>query len=125
MFVDEYTEEYSRDIEPMHGGHGDNYYYQMISFIRRFKGTRSIPAAGPAQSIIIDGDFKDWQNVTPEYCDDTGDTALMRAASQNNLEALKTLIDAEAKVDMKNKRGQTALMFSAAEGHVNIVRALV
>jgi hypothetical protein len=26
-FVDNYTAEYSRDIEPMKGGHGDNYYY--------------------------------------------------------------------------------------------------
>ena len=26
MFVDEFDEEHSRDIEPMKGGHGDNYY---------------------------------------------------------------------------------------------------
>ena len=25
------TEEFSRDVEPMHGGHGDNYYYQMVA----------------------------------------------------------------------------------------------
>ena len=37
FFVDEFLEEYSRDIEPMQGGHGDNYYYQLISYVRRLK----------------------------------------------------------------------------------------
>lgn len=37
-FPDEFNQEYSRDIEPMKGGHGDNYYWQMVSNIRRFKG---------------------------------------------------------------------------------------
>ncbi len=35
--VDLFNEEYSRDIEPMEGGYGDNFYLQMISNIRRFK----------------------------------------------------------------------------------------
>ena len=30
MFVDQFDQEHSRDIEPMKGGHGDNYYYQMV-----------------------------------------------------------------------------------------------
>ncbi|HEX2971074.1 MAG TPA: hypothetical protein VHP11_02005, partial [Tepidisphaeraceae bacterium] len=34
-FVDQFNTEYSRDIEPMKGGHGDNYYYQMVAHIRR------------------------------------------------------------------------------------------
>ena len=40
-FVDLFSQEYNRDIEPMAGGYGDNYYYQMIDGIRRFKGVRS------------------------------------------------------------------------------------
>ena len=40
-FVDEFDAEFSRDIEPMKGGHGDNYYYQMIANIRRYKGART------------------------------------------------------------------------------------
>ena len=89
MFVDEYTEEYSRDIEPMRGGHSDSYYYQMISFIRRFKGARKAPLAGPAQTITIDGDFKDWQNVTPEFKDDVGDTHHRDFAGMDNTGAYK------------------------------------
>jgi len=56
--------------------------------------------------------------------DEEGNTALMRAAT-TNLEALKVLIDAGAKVNARNKQGLTALMQAAAEGSVNIVRALV
>ena len=37
-FPDEFSQEKSRDIEPMKGGHGDSYYYQMVANIRRFKG---------------------------------------------------------------------------------------
>lgn len=37
-FPDEFSPEKSRDIEPMRGGHGDAYYWQMVAGIRRFKG---------------------------------------------------------------------------------------
>lgn len=52
-FVDLYTMEYNRDIEPMRGGYSDNYYYQMVDGIRRFKGLPRFP--------------------TTEYRDDRGD----------------------------------------------------
>lgn len=74
MFVDEFTQEYSRDIEPMRGGHWDNYYYQMVDYIRRFKGARPIPRPSPSKTIKIDGQFDDWKDVGPEYRDDIGDT---------------------------------------------------
>jgi hypothetical protein len=72
MFVDEFDQEHSRDIEPMQGGHGDNYYYQMVSYIRRFKGARPLPAVRPAP-IRIDGRFDDWAAVSPEFRDTIGD----------------------------------------------------
>ena len=72
MFVDQFNQEHSRDIEPMNGGHGDNYYYQMIAAIRRFKGVRPLPAVTPTP-IRIDGRFEDWTRVTPEFRDDIGD----------------------------------------------------
>jgi hypothetical protein len=75
MFVDQFNQERSRDIEPMKGGHGDNYYYQMVSFIRRYKGVRAPDSGGPSQTIAVDGDFVDWQAVRPEYRDDIGDAA--------------------------------------------------
>ena len=47
-FVDEYNEEYSRDIEPMKGGHTDNYYFQMVGQNRLRKG-RPAGARPPAR----------------------------------------------------------------------------
>ena len=41
-FWDLYNHEYSRDIEPLRGGFGDNYYYQLCDFIRRYKGVEPI-----------------------------------------------------------------------------------
>jgi hypothetical protein len=71
MFVDQYTQEYSRDIEPMRGGHWDAYYYQMVDYIRKFKGARKPPVAGSPMTIR---DFGDWEGVRAEYLDDAGDT---------------------------------------------------
>ena len=41
-FWDLYNHEYSRDIEPLRGRFGDNYYYQLCDFIRRYKGVEPI-----------------------------------------------------------------------------------
>jgi hypothetical protein len=70
-FVDEFDAEFSRDVEPMKGGHGDNYYYQMIANIRRYKGARPIPPV-VSRPIQIDGRFEDWVAVEPEYRDTIG-----------------------------------------------------
>ncbi|MEN6429117.1 MAG: hypothetical protein ABFE13_27535 [Phycisphaerales bacterium] len=74
LFVDQYSHEYSRDIEPMKGGHTDSYYYQMVSHIRRFKGVRRPADPGAPTHIAIDGSFADWNDVRPEYRDTIGDT---------------------------------------------------
>ncbi len=74
MFVDQYTQEYSRDIEPMLGGHEDAYYYQLVDYIRRFKGASAPLKAGKAKMIAINGNFDDWKDVVPEYRDDAFDT---------------------------------------------------
>lgn len=71
-FVDQFNQEYSRDIEPMKGGHGDSYYYQLVANIRRYKGARPIPVVKP-RPIRIDGRFDDWDEVSPEYRDTIGD----------------------------------------------------
>jgi hypothetical protein len=73
FFVDAYTQEYSRDIEPMEGGYGDNYYYQMVAGIRRYKGVRPPQAASTPVTIAIDGRFDDWAQVGPEFRDHIGD----------------------------------------------------
>ncbi len=77
MFVDQFDQEHSRDIEPMRGGHGDNYYYQMVAFIRRYKGTRPLLTVAP-RAVRIDGKFDDWREVEPEFRDTIGDPACRR-----------------------------------------------
>ncbi|MBN2295548.1 MAG: hypothetical protein JXM70_24170 [Pirellulales bacterium] len=73
-FPDQFNDEYSRDIEPTKGSFADNYYYQLIANVRRFKGVRPLPPASPPATISIDGKFDDWLEVGPEYRDHRGDT---------------------------------------------------
>ncbi|MBL7649980.1 MAG: hypothetical protein JNK74_27720 [Candidatus Hydrogenedentes bacterium] len=73
LFVDQYNHEYSRDCEPMVGGHTDNYYYQLAGNVRRFKGVRPIPTASGQHPVSIDGAFDDWKDVQPEFRDTIGD----------------------------------------------------
>ena len=75
VFVDQYNEEFSRDIEPMKGGHGDNYYYQLVANVRRYKGCPAIPPASGSKTIDIAAGFEQWKDVKPEFLDDVGDTA--------------------------------------------------
>lgn len=73
-FPDQFDTEHSRDIEPMKGGHQDNYYYQLISNIRRFKGMPAPDKASPAQTIAIDGKFEEWNKVLPVFKAHKGST---------------------------------------------------
>ena len=72
-FVDEFTEEFSRDMAPMKGGRTDNYYYQLITNIRKYKGMASPQVFSAPVSMALDGDFTKWDNVSPVFKDPTGD----------------------------------------------------
>ncbi len=74
FFVDQFNQEYSRDAEPMKEGHTDNYYYQMIDGIRRYKGVSQQATADEARAITIDGSFSDWNNMNLTYYDTYNDT---------------------------------------------------
>ncbi len=75
IFVDQFDEEFSRDIEPMKGGHGDNYYYQLVANVRRYKGAPPLPKASAPKSIPIRSPMGIWDDVAPEYHDDLGETS--------------------------------------------------
>jgi hypothetical protein len=72
-FVDQYNEEYSRDIEPMKDGFGDNYYYQMSQFIRQYKGVSPRNIYKKSPKMKMNGDMQKWEKVKAEYADDKGD----------------------------------------------------
>ncbi len=72
-FIDQYNQEYSRDIEPMKGGHSDNYYYQLVANVRKYKGVDRPEPVGAPVTIDIDGDFDQWRWVKKSYYDHVGD----------------------------------------------------
>lgn len=100
-FCDQFTTEFSRDIEPtLQGDLKDNFYCQMMINIRKFKGNNISNAnekagerasamqtqeslddavTGAYRTITVDGDFEDWSAVTLFYGDDGQDTALRDA----------------------------------------------
>ncbi len=65
-FIDNFIPNRSRDIEPSKGILQDHYYYQMISFIRQYKGSA---AATPSSGAVkVDApDAIDWDAVRPVF----------------------------------------------------------
>lgn len=72
-YVDCFNVEYSRDIEPIRGFHGDNYLYQLASNIRKFKGVRPIPEVTGSRVINDLSDLSVWENINPAFYDITDD----------------------------------------------------
>ena len=72
-FVDVFSREFNRDIAPMKDGYTDNYYYQMIDGIRRFKGMEEALEFSDPATMHTDGDFAEWENVSPAFEDPVGD----------------------------------------------------
>ncbi len=105
VFVDCADRNTSRDIEPMEGGYGDNYYLQMISYIRQYKGTNgNIPTT--EKTIMIDDGFSQWNDVESYYLDYTNDTVnrsaqgfgsayYFDASGRNDIEEMKVAEDEE------------------------------
>ena len=73
-FCDQYNDEFSRDIEPTKGDLKDHYYYQLVNFVRQYKGVRPIPEPGLATSIDITADNAQWSAVEPYYAAYIGNT---------------------------------------------------
>ncbi len=76
-FPDEFDETYSRDIEPTMGDLKDHYFYQLVSYVRKFKGARPVPAATAPKAVDLNADpAVEWADVGPEfiaYPHNTGD----------------------------------------------------
>ena len=73
-FPDEYIDEFSRDIEPSKGDLKDHYYYQMVNYIRRFKGVRAVPESSGSATMALDAGDEAWEAVLPRYVAYRGDT---------------------------------------------------
>ncbi len=77
FFVDNATENCSRDVEPAKGRLGDNYYLQMVDYITKYKGNVATVSRASGVSIDIGGSFSQWDNekITAKYRDYKNDTA--------------------------------------------------
>lgn len=81
-FVDVYNAEFSRDLEPStHPLIRDNYYLQLVSNARKYRGVNKIPVPTVNIPINIAGDFSQWNAESVEYRDEKGD-AVYRSAVQ-------------------------------------------
>ena len=74
-FVDVYNAEFNRDLEPSSNPLiRDNYYLQLVSNARKYRGVNKIPVPTANISIDVNGDFSQWNAESVEYRDDKGDT---------------------------------------------------
>jgi hypothetical protein len=103
-YVDEFSKEYSNDIEPMVGGYKDAFYMQLIQNIRKYKGVSGVAARNVSKSIDIYGDISQWDEITNIYRN-IGNTNYGRnnsafakikyfmSAPQNNLQEIRVSDD--------------------------------
>jgi ABC-type glycerol-3-phosphate transport system substrate-binding protein len=73
VFVDCFSVEFSRDIEPIDGFFGDNFYYQLCHYIRLFKGMDELPLGEGSHDMGLSVDLDKWGKVQPEFRDITHD----------------------------------------------------
>ena len=73
--VDEFNMDFNRDLEPMKGGYGDDYYWQLVANLRRYKGMSSPQTPSAPRTIKLNGAYTQWKSVRPIYQDTDRDTA--------------------------------------------------
>ena len=72
-FVDTVNREYSRDIEMMKGGYGDNVYLSLMRNARTYKGKAGELAASAKNAIDITKGLKQWNAISDVYFDMAGE----------------------------------------------------
>lgn len=121
----------SRDIEPMSGGYGDNYYLQMCRYISQFKyGTVALAPAGEA-TVDLTADSEAWLAAgAVSYDDPTGDGVARdhQAAAVSSIRYTTPAADNDitclyvtADVDATYLRVETAEAVKEAEKAGNLV----
>ena len=85
-FCDQYNDEFSRDLEPTKGALQDHYYYQLVNFVRQYKGVRPIPTPSSKATIDITKDNTQWNAVEPYYAAYIGNTGDREGDGWGNLQ---------------------------------------
>lgn len=89
-FPDQFIDEYSRDIEPSKGELKDHYYYQLVNFVRQYKGANPIPTPSTNQTIDLNAGAEQWTTVEPYYAAYIGNTADRDADGYGSLHYTET-----------------------------------
>ncbi|MDO9068671.1 MAG: ankyrin repeat domain-containing protein, partial [Deltaproteobacteria bacterium] len=87
-------------------------------FIDNFFISITLGDAGAIQSFLARG-------VDANVMDANGNTALIIAAREGQVEILRTLHMSGAKLNSKNQFGESALMLAALNGHTQVVNTLL
>lgn len=113
-FADQFNDVNSRDIEPTKGALKDHYYYQMVEYIRQYKGADAVPDASSPIKIDINGGYGQWAEVGPRYISYAGNT--MDRAARGYLDPATG-----AQLQYKDKSGRNDLYdFKVARDNENI-----
>ncbi len=65
--VDQFDNEFSRDLEPTKGELKDHYYYLLVNYVRKYKGVNPIPTPSVNKTIDLAGSEAQWKDVAPYY----------------------------------------------------------
>ena len=122
--VDEFNPQFNRDLEPMTGDYRDNYYWQFVANMRRYKGMKAPQSASKAQKIKIDGQFSEWNTVSPTFSDTRRDLSNRDFEAQVpniryvNTSARNDIVSCKVARDAKNLYflAQTATALSPSNG---------
>jgi hypothetical protein len=104
VFVDQFDQENSRDIEPVTGLHHDHYYHQLVAGVRRYKGQLPLPAASAPTTLHSAAGFAQWRDVAPAFTDHAfdddhrefgqGARRYVNTSGRNDLAVMKVARDA-------------------------------
>ena len=72
--VDQFSDEFSRDLEPTKGALQDHYYYLFVNYARRYKGATAIPTPSLSATIDMNAGVDQWKAVEPYYAAYIGNT---------------------------------------------------
>ena len=94
--VDQFNDEFSRDLEPTKGDLQDHYYYLFVNYARKYKGVNPIPTPSGNKTIDLNAGNDQWTSVEPYYaayigntfdrdCTGYGDTHYTETSGRNDI----------------------------------------
>ena len=104
--VDQFSDEFSRDLEPTKGALQDHYYYLFVNYARKYKGASPIPTPGENVTIDLNAGTDQWKTVEPYYaayigntfdrdCTGYGDTKYTETSGRNDIIGAQIARDGE------------------------------